>query len=147
MRKTGLKLAAAAALLAAASGGVRANDLPAPATRSTPIAPAALDPALQRMLMSLGTAMLAGFAASMASGSPEAFDPGPVLEKAVREALTSREFNRAVDGILAQVLAGGSEGGATLPPEMRGLLAAAVKGVVGMARNEVLREFSAGAAP
>ena len=111
--------------------------------------PAAIDPALQRMLMNLGTAMLAGFAQSMAAGSPEAYDPGPLLEKTIRGALTSREFNSALDGIVAQAVAGGGDGASTstLTPELRALLAAAVKGVVGMARNELLREFSAGAAP
>ena len=146
MRKTGMKFAAALALFTAASGPVHANDPPAPVARAAPIATTTLDPALQRMLMGLGSAMLAGFAGSMAAGSPESYDPGPLLEKTIRGALTSREFNNAVDGIVARALAG-ADGASALPPEMRAMLAAAIKGVVGMARNEMLREFSAGAAP
>ena len=147
MRKTGMKLVAALAMVTAAGGAVHANDQPAPVARTAPIATTTLDPALQRMLMGLGSAMLAGFAGSMAAGSPEAYDPGPLLEKTIRQALTSREFNSAVDAIVAQALAGGGDGPSALPPEMRALLAAAIKGVVGRARNEMLREFSAGAAP
>ena len=148
MRKTAMKLVAALTMVTAAGGPAHASDAPTPApvARTAPNMPAAIDPALQRMLMSLGTAMLAGFAQSMAAGSPEAYDPGPLLEKTIRGALTSREFNSALDGIVAQAVAGGG-GASTLPPELRALLAAAVKGVVGMARNEMLREFSAGAAP
>ncbi len=147
MRKTGMKLVAALALFTAASGPVHANDPPAPVARAAPIAATTLDPALRRVMMGLGSAMLAGFAGSMASGSAEAYDPGPILEKTIRQALASREFNNAVDAIVAQALAGGGDGASALPPEMRALLAAAIKGVVGMARNEILREFSAGAAP
>ena len=149
MRKTAMKLLAALIMVTAAGGPAHASDAPTPApvARTAPNMPAAIDPALQRMLMSLGTAMLAGFAQSMAAGSPEAYDPGPLLEKTIRGALTSREFNSALDGIVAQAVAGGGGGASTLPPELRALLAAAVKGVVGMARNEMLREFSAGAAP
>lgn len=149
MRKTAMNLVAALTMVTAAGGPAHASDAPTPApvARTAPNMPAAIDPALQRMLMSLGTAMLAGFAQSMAAGSPEAYDPGPLLEKTIRGALTSREFNSALDGIVAQAVAGGGDGASTLPPELRALLAAAVKGVVGMARNEMLREFSAGAAP
>ena len=149
MRKTAMKLVAALTMVTAAGGPAHASDAPTPApvARTAPNMPAAIDPALQRMLMNLGTAMLAGFAQSMAAGSPEAYDPGPLLEKTLRGALTSREFNSALDGIVAQAVAGGGDGASTLPPELRALLAAAVKGVVGMARNEMLREFSAGAAP
>ena len=149
MRKTAMKLLAALIMVTAAGGPAHASDAPTPApvARTAPNMPAAIDPALQRMLMSLGTAMLAGFAQSMAAGSPEAYDPGPLLEKTIRGALTSREFNSALDGIVAQAVAGGGDGASTLSPELRALLAAAVKGVVGMARNEMLREFSAGAAP
>ena len=149
MRKTAMKLVAALTMVTAAGGPAHASDAPTPApvARTAPNMPAAIDPALQRMLMSLGTAMLAGFAQSMAAGSPEAYDPGPLLEKTIRGALTSREFNSALDGIVAQAVAGGGDGASTLSPELRALLAAAVKGVVGMARNEMLREFSAGAAP
>ena len=149
MRKTAVNLVAALTMVTAAGGPAHASDAPTPApvARTAPNMPAAIDPALQRMLMSLGTAMLAGFAQSMAAGSPEAYDPGPLLEKTIRGALTSREFNSALDGIVAQAVAGGGDGASTLSPELRALLAAAVKGVVGMARNEMLREFSAGAAP
>ena len=151
MRKTAMNLVAALTMVTAAGGPAHASDAPTPApvARTAPNMPAAIDPALQRMLMSLGTAMLAGFAQSMAAGSPEAYDPGPLLEKTIRGALTSREFNSALDGIVAQAVAGGGDGASTstLTPELRALLAAAVKGVVGMARNEMLREFSAGAAP
>ena len=149
MRKTAMKLVAALTMVTAAGGPAHASDAPTPApvARTAPNMPAAIDPALQRMLMSLGTAMLAGFAQSMAAGSPEAYDPGPLLEKTIRGALTSREFNSALDGIVAQAVAGGGAGASTLSPELRALLAAAVKGVVGMARNEMLREFSAGTAP
>ena len=149
MRKTAMTLLAALIMVTAAGGPAHASDAPTPApvARTAPNMPAAIDPALQRMLMSLGTAMLAGFAQSMAAGSPEAYDPGPLLEKTIRGALTSREFNSALDGIVAQAVAGGGDGASTLSPELRALLAAAVKGVVGMARNEMLREFSAGAAP
>ena len=147
MRKTGMKFVAALALFTAASGPVHANDPPAPVARAAPITATTLDPALRRMMVNLGSAMLAGFAGSMAAGSPEAYDPGPLLEKTIRGALASREFNNVVDAIVAQALAGGGDGASALPPEMRALLAAGVKGLVGMARNEILREFSAGAAP
>jgi hypothetical protein len=129
-----------------------ANPAPAPLTQT-----AALDPALQKMFMALATAMLANFAANASTGSLEQFDPAPMLESAVKGALSSRELNAALDrlvdqGMNANAAADSVTGGGTgtadssLSPEMRALVRAALKGAVTMARTEIAREFASAAA-
>ena len=111
----------------------------------------ALDPAIQKMLLALGSAMLANFVASASSGSLDKFDPAPMLESALKSALNSRELNAALDRLVDQSVSAGEAGGApgsALPPEMRALVKAALKGAVTMARTEIAREFApAPAAP
>ena len=145
MRST--TMATALALMAAASMPLQAHELPepAPSARPAPAAPAALDPAVQRAMMSLTTTMLAGFAAGLTAGASGQFDAEPLIEKTLRQALAGRDFNNAIDSALAQAFAGGNEGASALPPEMRALLATTIKAVLAMARNEMLREASAGA--
>lgn len=109
---------------------------------SSPARQAAIDPAMQRMLAGLATVVMANFAASIASGTLDGFDPGPTLEKTLRNTLTSREFNDGVDRFLAQAVAAGSAGASGLSPEFRQAIAAALTGVVNQARAEMLREFS-----
>ena len=121
----------------------------APPAAAAPAAPAALDPALQKMFIALATAMLANFAASTSSGSLDKFDPAPLLESAVKSALNSRELNAALDRLVDQGMnADGTADRApnSLSPEMRGLIKAALKGAVTMARTEIAREFAPAAA-
>ena len=126
------------AIAASISAPARAQNEPAaPPTRQ-----AGIDPAMQRMLAGLSTVAMANFAASIASGTLDGFDPGPTLEKTLRNTLASREFNDGIDRFLAQAVAAGSEGSSGLPPEFRQALAAALKGVINQARAEMLREFS-----
>jgi hypothetical protein len=106
---------------------------------------AAIDPALQRMFMALATALVANFAASAARGSLEGFDPAPMLEGALKNALGSRELNRLLDRMVDQ--AGTGPDAAAMSPEMRALVKTALAGAVSMARAEITREFAPAAAP
>ena len=126
------------AIAASVSTSARAQSDPT----APPARQAAIDPAMQRMLAGLATVVMANFAASIANGTLDGFDPGPTLEKTLRNTLTSREFNDGVDRFLAQAVAAGSEGASGLPPEFRQAIAAALTGVVNQARAEMLREFS-----
>ena len=104
---------------------------------SSPARQAAIDPAMQRMLAGLATVVMANFAASIASGTLDGFDPGPTLEKTLRNTLASREFNEGVDRFLAQAVAAGSEGASGMTPEFRKAIAAALKETLNKSvRNE-----------
>ena len=119
-------------------------DMPAPVVASTAVstsAPSALDPAMQRLFMTLAMSVLSNFATSAARGSLDAFDPGPAIESALKGALNSRDLNAVIDRLVAQAGAGSEESGAS--PEMRAMLKAALTGVVAMARSEIARELSA----
>lgn len=128
----------------AAPAGADMPAAPAPVVASTAVstsAPSALDPAMQRMFMTLAMSVLSNFATSAARGSLDAFDPGPAIESALKGALNSRDLNAVIDRLVAQAGAGSEESGAS--PEMRAMLKAALTGVVAMARSEIARELSA----
>ena len=148
-----LRGAAFSALLSGTVAGVAtasawaapaASDMPvAPAVASAPgasSAPGALDPAMQRLFMTLAMSVLSNFATSAARGSLDAFDPGPAIESALKGALNSRDLHAVIDRLVAQAGAGSEESGAS--PEMRAMLKAALTGVVAMARSEIARELS-----
>jgi hypothetical protein len=107
---------------------------------ATGTAGAAIDPALQRMFMALATALVANFAASAARGSLDGFDPAPMLEAALKNALGSRELNRLLDRMVDQ--AGTGPDAAAMSPEMRALVKTALAGAVSMARAEITRELA-----
>ena len=116
-----------------------------PGMTAAATAATALDPAIKNMLLALGSAMLANFAASASSGSLDQFDPAPILESALKSALNSRELNRALDRLVDQSVSAGDAAGApnsALPPEMRALVKAALQGAVTVARAEIAREFA-----
>ena len=116
-----------------------------PGMTAAATAATALDPAIKNMLLALGSAMLANFAASASSGSLDKFDPAPMLESALKSALNSRELNRALDRLVDQSVSAGDAAGASNPalsPEMRALVKAALQGAVTMARAEIAREFA-----
>ena len=116
-----------------------------PGMTAAATATTAFDPAIKKMLLALGSAMLANFAASASSGSLDKFDPAPMLESALKSALNSRELNRALDRLVDQSVSAGDAAGApnpALPPEMRALVKAALQGAVTMARAEIAREFA-----
>lgn len=139
-----------AALIAVSIGAGILVVAPARAqTVSTPAASSALDPAMQRLLMTLATSLLANFAASATHGSLEEFDPGPAIESALKSALGSRDLTAALDRLIDQVGRGVDAGpgasdsaGTVVSPEMRAMLKAALSGVVAMARSEIAREFA-----
>ena len=146
-----LAVSIGAVLFGAGAIPVRAQGGAPPAAAAAPgaSAPAALDPALQKMFTALASAMLANFAASVSSGSLEPFDPAALLESAVKSALNSRELNAALDHLVNQGMnTGGTADSApdALSPEMRALIKAALKGAVTMARTEIAREFAPAAA-
>lgn len=141
-----IRLAAVLPLSLALAGGTAssvAQEAPqtplAMADRAT-TSTAAIDPALQRMFMGLATALVANFAASAARGSLDGFDPAPMLEGALRNALSSREINTLLDRMVDQ--AGSSPDAAAMSPEMRTLVKTALAGAVSMARAEIAREFA-----
>ena len=116
-----------------------------PGMTAAATAATALDPAIKNMLLALGSAMLANFAASASSGSLDKFDPAPILESALKNALNSRELNGALDRLVDQSVSAGDAAGApnsALPPEMRALVKAALQGAVTVARAEIAREFA-----
>ena len=150
-----LRVGVLAALVSGAAAGVGAGSAwaapatsegaaaAAPVVASTPAsssAPSALDPAMQRLFMTLAMSVLSNFATSAARGSLDAFDPGPAIESALRGALNSRDVNAVIDRLVAQAGAGSEGSGAS--PEMRTMLKAALTGVVAMARSEIARELS-----
>ena len=144
-----LAVSIGAVLFGAGAIPVRAQGGAPPAAAPGASAPAALDPALKKMFTALASAMLANFAASTSSGSLEKFDPAPLLESAVKSALNSRELNATLDRLVD--LGMNADGTAdrapnSLSPEMRGLIKAALKGAVTMARTEIAREFAPAAA-
>ena len=145
----GAVLFGAGAIPVLAQGVAQGVAPPAAAAPAAPAAPAALDPALQKMFTALTSTMLANFAASASSGSLDKFDPAPLLESAVKSAFNSRELNAALDRLVDQGMnADGTADRApnSLSPEMRGLIKAALKGAVTMARTEIAREFAPAAA-
>jgi FtsH-binding integral membrane protein len=127
---------------------VAAATLAAPAVAQTiesrPAA-ASMDPALRQALTGVATALLAGFAASMATGSEGGFDPGPILEKSLRAALAGNHLDNAVDALLASALR--SEGAAGMPAELRAALVLAARAMVVGAKREVLRDLGGAARP
>ncbi|MBL8380504.1 MAG: hypothetical protein JNM79_21725 [Burkholderiales bacterium] len=131
--------AATAALLSIATPSF------AQTTEARPPPQVAMDPALRQALMSLATALAVGFAANLSSGSQEGFDPGPILEKTVRNALAGNQLDQAVDALLASALK--SEGGAALPAELRVALALAAKALFANVRREALRDLGASSRP
>lgn len=141
-----IRLAAILPLSLALAGGtvstVAQEAPPAPATTADRPATstAAMDPALQRMFMGLATALVANFAASAARGSLDGFDPAPMLEGALKNALGSRELNGLLDRMVDQ--AGTGPDAAAMSPEMRALVKTALAGAVSMARAEITREFA-----
>lgn len=94
-----------------------------------------LDPEFQRMITILATSMLAQFAAQASKGSLDGFDPGPIIESTLRNALNSRDLQATLDRVVDQ--AGNGSDGAALSPEMRSLLKVALSGIVAMVRNEI----------
>ena len=148
-----LAVSIGAVLFGAGAIPVLAQGVAPPATAAlgaaAPAAPAALDPALQKMFTALASTMLANFAANASSGSLDKFDPAPLLESAIKSAFNSRELNAALDRLVDQGMnADGTADRApnSLSPEMRGLIKAALKGAVTMARTEIAREFAPAAA-
>ena len=132
----------------AGSPGSTGSDGQVSAVPSVPAASSAqvaLDPAMQRLFMTLAMSVLSNFATSAARGSLDAFDPGPAIESALKGALNSRDVNAVIDRLVAQAGAGSAESGAS--PEMRAMLKMALTGVVAMARSEIARELSVPAAP
>lgn len=117
-----------------------ATTAPASATAGVAAAPAALDPAMQRLFMTLAMSVLSNFATHAARGSLDAFDPGPAIESALKGALNSRDLNAVIDRLVAQAGAGSEASGAS--PELRAMLKAALTGVVAMARSEIARQLS-----
>lgn len=137
------RIAAAVGVVLALAGSVgsgvaQAQDA-AGSSVSTMSTTTAMSPEVQRILMALATTVLTSFASGAASGSLEGFDPGPAIERAIKNAIASRDVNAALDRLVDQ--AGSGADGASLPPEMRALLKAALAGAVAMARSEVAREF------
>ena len=123
--------------LPAQAAGAADNASPPPAM-SAP----ALDPALRRAFTGLAAALVAGLAANVASDSAGDFDPGPILEKGVRQVLASGEFDRVVDGLVGRILDAGADNNAAMAPEFRAALALLLKAASSRAKQELLREFS-----
>ena len=148
MNRISAKLAAmsfAVALAGGSTASAQAQRVAAPAAASA----ITMDPALQKMLVALATAMLTNFSASAASGSLDKFDPAPLFESALKGALNSRELNAALDrmidqGVDAGATAGAAAGAASAPfsPEMRALIKTALKSAAALARNEIARELA-----
>lgn len=137
-------VAAGALEAAPATNAPPAVTTPAPA----PGAPqaAAMDPETRRLITLLATSVLAQFAAQASKGSFENFDPGPMVESALRGAIDSGAVNRIIDRLVDQA---GSSIGANgtvsaddpFTPEMRALIKVALSGAVMMAKNEITRSL------
>lgn len=146
-----IRLAAVLPLSLALAGGSvtsaaqEAAPVPAPMTEKRASNTAAIDPALQRMFMTLATALVANFAASAARGSLDGFDPAPMLEGALKNALASRELNALLDRMVDQ--AGTGPDANAMSPEMRALVKTALAGAVSMARAEIARELAPASPP
>ena len=102
----------------------------------------AMDPALQRALSSMATTLLTSFAASLANGTSDGFDPGPAIEKTLRGVLSSAELGNLIDRVAGQVLASGGSAASDLPPELRAALALAARNLMTSARREIARELA-----
>jgi hypothetical protein len=144
-----IRLAAVLPLSLALAGGTVpsvAQEAPqGPSAAAAGMTSFAVDPALQRMFMALATALVANFATNAARGSLDGFDPAPMLEGALKNALGSRELNSLLDRMVDQ--AGTGPDTAAMSPEMRALVKTALAGAVSMARAEITREFAPAAAP
>lgn len=134
-----LVTAATAALLSTATPSFAQTAETRPSTQ------VAMDPALRQALVGLATTLAMGFAANLSSGTPEGFDPGPILEKTLRNALAGNQIDQAVDALLASAVR--SEGGAALPAELRVALALAAKALFANIRREALRDLGASSRP
>jgi hypothetical protein len=136
-----IRLAAVLPLsLALAGGTIPSVAQEAPPATAAGMASSAVDPAVQRMFMALATALVANFAANAARGSLDGFDPAPMLEGALKNALGSRELNSLLDRMVDQ--AGTGPDAAAMSPEMRALVKTALAGAVSMARTEIARSFA-----
>lgn len=113
--------------------------LPAAAAQDGAPAAATVDPAVSRMLSTLGTALALEFAAQLAAGGARDFDPGPALESALRRLLDSREAQAMLERLIDSAGAGDD----AIPPALRSALAAVLKGAVAAARREIGRELAA----
>ena len=107
---------------------------------------AAMDPETRRLITLLATSVLAQFAAQASKGSLENFDPGPMMESALRGALDSGAINRLIDRLVDQagssINANGTNDAAdALTPEMRALIKVALSGAVTLAKNEITRSL------
>lgn len=141
MRYTGSRLTASfvlAAALGAAATGARAAEPPG-APPAASVAP--MDPALKSALSGIAASLLAEFAARLAAGSTDGFDPGPAIERTVSRVLASADLDRLIDGMLAQGLAPGNGIAADLPPELRAAIALVIRSAAAGARRELSREF------
>lgn len=107
---------------------------------STPGGPA-LDPALKRALTGVASVLLNDFAARLAGGSLEDFDPGPALERTLLTFINSREATLLIDRVLAQALASSTGAAGEMPPELRAALALAARNALASARRELSREL------
>ncbi len=135
---------ASMAMVLAATAPAQAADPAAGAgAMSSPARPAAaLDPALKSALNRVAASLLTSFAASLASGSSQGFDPGPAIEKTLRGVVASGEFDLLVDKLASQALAAGSGASQDLSPELRAALALTARSLVSGLRREVQRELA-----
>ena len=105
-----------------------------------------MDPETRRLITLLATSVLAQFAAQASKGSLENFDPGPMMESALRGALDSGAINRLIDRLVDQagssINVNGTSGAEdALTPEMRALIKVALSGAVTLAKNEIKRSL------
>lgn len=141
------------ALLPGTAGALEsapASNLPPAATTQAP-APgtsqaAAMDAETRRLITLLATSVLAQFAAQASKGSLEDFDPGPMVENALRGALDSGAVNKLIDRLVDQagssIGANGTAGADdAFTPEMRALIKVALAGAVTLAKNEITRSL------
>ena len=115
-----------------------ATDAPVP--QMAPSNGQAIDPALKKALTGVATVLLNDFAARLAGGGLEDFDPGPALERTLRNFANSREAALLIDRVLAQALASSPGTAGDLPPELRAALALAARNALAGARRELSRE-------
>jgi hypothetical protein len=151
-----MKRIIATALLVATTGSAivsgTANALDAapatpasPAVSTTSTGTSAMDPETQRLITLLATSVLAQFAAQASTGTLKDFDPGPMMESALRGALDSGAINKLIDRLVDQagssINANGTADNAALTPEMRALIKVALSGAVMVAKNEITRSL------
>ena len=127
--------ATATAQAADSAAGAGAMSGPAPQA-------AALDPALRSALDRVAVTLLTSFAASIATGSAQGFDPGPAIEKTLRGVVASGELELLVDKLVSQALAAGSGASKDLSPELRAALALTARSLVSGLRREIRRELA-----